>query len=74
MDRKMYEKALLDPSGVFGTPEDVAGDDTLSRDQKIEILRRWEQDAEGLATAQAEGMDGGDAISLRRVAKALETV
>ena len=36
------EKALLDPSSVFETPEDVLTNGTLASDQKIEILRRWE--------------------------------
>jgi hypothetical protein len=36
-----YEQALLDPSSVFDRPEDVLTHPALSRDQRIEILRRW---------------------------------
>lgn len=39
------EKALVDPAAVFGTPEDVLDCAGLTREQKIEVLRRWEQDA-----------------------------
>lgn len=39
------EKALLDPSSVFASPEEVAERDDLSAEQRIEILRRWSYDA-----------------------------
>ncbi len=35
-----FEKALLDPASMFGSPAEVVGRQDLSRDQKIEILRR----------------------------------
>lgn len=40
-----FEKALLDPAVVFGTPEEVLECVDLSREQKVEALRRWEQEA-----------------------------
>jgi hypothetical protein len=42
------EKALLDPGLVFKTPQELLANDALSREQKIEILRRWEYDARQL--------------------------
>ena len=42
------KKAMLNPTSVFKGPEDVVADDDLARDQKIEILRRWEYDAREL--------------------------
>ncbi len=42
------DKALLDPASVFKTPEGVLNSHELSREQKIEILRRWEYDAREL--------------------------
>jgi hypothetical protein len=75
MNREAYEKALLDPAGTFGEPADVVAHTDLSRQQKIEILERWQHDAEELAVASGEGMSGSDTRpDLRRVAKALEAV
>lgn len=35
-----YRQALSDPSGVFDTPEAILEDAELTREQKIEVLRR----------------------------------
>ncbi len=51
MDMK---KAILDPSMVFKEPKDVVANVELTRDQKIEILRRWEYDARELEVAEEE--------------------
>lgn len=65
------KQALLDPAEAFGEPEKVLEHPTLSRDQKIEILRRWQYDANELEVASEEGMSGGEPSLVRRVAKAL---
>ena len=46
--------AMLDPTAVFEDPKDVVADVDLTRDQKIEILRRWEYDARELEVAEEE--------------------
>ena len=46
--------AMLDPTMVFEDPMDVVANDELTRDQKIEILRRWEYDARQLEVAEEE--------------------
>ena len=46
------KQAMLDPTSVFKDPTEVVLDENLSRDQKIEILRRWEYDAHQLAVAE----------------------
>ncbi len=46
--------AMLDPTMVFKDPKDVVANVELSRDQKIEILRRWEYDARQLEVAEEE--------------------
>ncbi len=51
-----FEKALLDPASMFGSPAEVVGRQDLSRDQKIETLRRWEYDARELQVAEEENM------------------
>ncbi len=47
-------KAMLDPTMVFEDPKDVVASVELTRDQKIEILRRWEYDARQLEVAEEE--------------------
>ena len=46
--------ALLNPTRVFSEPQDVVSNKTLSDDQKIEILRRWEYDAHEMEVAEDE--------------------
>ena len=47
-------KAMLDPTMVFKEPKEVVASNELTRDQKIEILRRWEYDARQLEVAEEE--------------------
>ena len=67
-----FNKAKLDPTSVFANPEAVVENMDLTRDQKIEILRRWEYDASSLAVAEEEGMVGGEPLLLARVLSALD--
>lgn len=62
-----YEKALADPSDVFETPEAVLEADDLDREQKIEILRRWEYNVSEEDVALEEGMPGDESGLLRRI-------
>jgi hypothetical protein len=54
------ELAKLDPSSVYKSPKDVLSDKTLSRDEKIEILKRWAYDERELSVAEEENMIGVD--------------
>ena len=45
---------MLDPTMVFKEPKDVVASNELTRDQKIEILRRWKYDAQQLEVAEDE--------------------
>jgi hypothetical protein len=65
------DKALLDPSSCFETPEEVIEAAGLSREQRVAILKSWERDARELAVAEEEGMGDGEASLLRRVLTAL---
>ena len=47
-------KAMLDPTMMFEEPKNVVTSTELTRDQKIEILRRWEYDARALEVAEEE--------------------
>jgi len=69
------KKALLDPAKVFGDPSDVVSDLELTRDQKIEIKRRWEFDAHELEVAEEEaGMSVLHPEMFDRIVKALHTL
>ncbi len=69
------KQAMLDPTLVFKDPTDVVADENLSRDQKIEILRRWEYDARQLEVAEEEaGMAVRRPDMFDRVVQALHTL
>ena len=68
------EAALLDPAASFAAPDAVLARRDLSRQDKIEILRRWAYDAAELAVAEEEGMGGGEESRVGAVAAALHLV
>lgn len=72
------ERAKLDPGSVFHGPKDVLHA-ALSREDKVSILRRWEEDADALMRATGEGMEPSDnrhspAALLVAIQAALETL
>jgi len=68
-------KAMLDPTMVFKDPKDVVANVELTRDQKIEILRRWEYDARQLEVAEEEaGMAVRQPDMFDRVVQALHAL
>jgi hypothetical protein len=69
------KKAMLDPTMVFKDPNEVVASDELTRDLKIEILRRWEYDAHQLEVAEEEaGMGVRRPEILDQVIQALHTL
>ncbi len=73
-DRVDLNRAMLNPSAVFLRPEDVVERDDLTREQKIEILRRWVYDARQLDVAEEENMGGEGQDMLYRVLKVLDAL
>src|SRR5690606_38764838 len=71
MSPEDFEKALAYPQSAFGTPERVLAAAGLTREQKIEVLRRWEYHATEEAVAVEEGMKGEEPDFLRRILLAL---
>ncbi|MFO1061733.1 MAG: hypothetical protein U1E53_32780 [Dongiaceae bacterium] len=65
------EAALLNPAGCFAEPGDVLAEQALTREQKLRILRQWDQDARQLAVAEEENMTGGEENMVGRVSKAI---
>ena len=69
------KQAMLNPTSVFKDPTDVVADEDLSRDQKVEILHRWEYDALQLEVAEEEaGMAVRRPDMFDRVVQALHTL
>lgn len=69
-DAARLRAALLDPAAVFGSPEEVEHDARLSQDDKLAILKSWEEDARELAVAEDENMAGGEPSRLEEVVAA----
>jgi len=73
-ERVDFEKALLDPSTAFGTPDNVLSAREFTHEQKVRILREWEEDARLLMTAAEENMGGGEGARLGEVHEALRAL
>jgi len=71
LTRDELSNAITSPVSVFDFPLEVVACPGLSKDQKIEILKRWELDARALQRATDENMDGGEAPLLDEVNRAL---
>jgi len=65
------EKAILNPGSEFKHPDEILSEQSLSRELKIKILRRWEYDARELEVAEEENMGGGPPSMLGEILKAL---
>jgi hypothetical protein len=69
------KQAMLDPESVFECPEDILEEQSLSKPQKIELLKRWKYEAWEVCDASTEGMlDTNESDLLRRITLALESL
>jgi hypothetical protein len=70
------QKALLNPSVVFKQPIEVIESKDLTREQKIEILRRWEYDIRQLQVADEESMTAPrpEPVTLDAILKSLRVL
>ena len=66
-------QALTDPPSVFLTPEAVLFDSFLSREQKIDILKRWQSQIRGIFVAEDENMQGAESLN-EDVLKTFESI
>ncbi len=58
--------------GRYATPADLCADQSLSTEDKIELLESWRDDKEAYMRAAGEGMRGPDrSEALRLIEKAL---
>jgi hypothetical protein len=72
----LFEDLLQDPTAAFASPSQIVDSNDLTKQQKIELLRRWEYDAEQLQVAEGEGMacDGNEPATLGEVLAALKSL
>ena len=62
---------MNNPSTYFKSLTELCEEDSLSKDQKIEILCQWKYDALGLEVAEEESMAGGPPNKLHEILEAL---
>jgi hypothetical protein len=70
------EKALLNPAAIFKSPQQVIDTKDLSREQKIEVLRRWEYDVREIQVLDDESTTAKEthAVTLDVVLNALRSL
>ncbi|HXR91773.1 MAG TPA: hypothetical protein VN750_15990 [Steroidobacteraceae bacterium] len=68
------KRAMIDPASLFRSPDEVIGNEKLSRENKIEILYSWAYDTAELAVAEEEGMGGGESADMSAVLRALDRI
>ena len=66
-----FEKALKCPTCVYNIPQELLDDDSLTKDEKVQILKQWEIDARHIITADDENMVGDNPCMLNRLILAL---
>jgi hypothetical protein len=71
---KDYDKALLTPAQIFELPMEVVNTDSLTTNQKLKVLKRWEADAHDLQVASDESMTGGELSRFDDVRKAIHAL
>ncbi len=68
---KDYDQALLTPESIFDEPMDVVSTESLTPEQKMTVLKRWEANAKDLEVASSESMTGGALSKLHEVGAAI---
>ncbi|HJR21154.1 MAG TPA: hypothetical protein VJ822_06010 [Dongiaceae bacterium] len=77
MDQQSFDKLIGDVAQHFATPDALLAEESLTREQKLALLRQWEYDLHLLQVATEENMTGdappgANAESLRQVHAAAE--
>lgn len=62
---------MMNPAVRFKAPEELQHEPGMTKQQKVDILERWEHDELNLAAAVNEGMCGEEPLLLARIADAL---
>ncbi len=51
-----FKQAMRDPKSCFDKPNQILVDTTLSKEEKIKILKQWEYSTRELSIAEEENM------------------
>ena len=68
---KDYDRALIAPEDVFGSPMEVVSTESMTPEQKLTILKHWEANARDLQVATEENMTGPGRSHLGEVRRAI---
>ena len=55
------KQTFVNPAAIFSRPDEVVSSSSLSRKQKIDVLRRWESEARSLQSTNEEN-DGSEEL------------
>jgi hypothetical protein len=72
MSERDLNGAMQSPSEVYDSPEAIRDDASLSREDKIRLLRSWAYDENELLVAEEEGMGRGEKADVARVLAVLD--
>ena len=65
------KQALGQPAQVFGSPENVVSDPRLDRQAKLQVLKKWLEDARADEKGKTDRMDSNGPSMLQRVEKSI---
>ena len=68
----LFELAMLNPSGVFKTPQDLMSVESLTFIEKKKILNSWKSECEKLIMAEGGGVESEDYDTLNLINQALD--
>jgi hypothetical protein len=68
---KDFDQALISPEKIFDTPMDVVKTDALTAEQKLRVLKHWENNERDLQVATEEAMIGPGEPHLGAVRRAI---
>jgi hypothetical protein len=69
---KFVQDAKLDPSRYYRNPTDVIRDRRLTNEDRLEILRAWEREAEQMLAQSSDELAAERLQQLQRVREELE--
>ena len=69
-----FHAAVRNPRQVYASPDAVLRDDSLTDEQKRDVLVSWENEAIHMQDSVAEGFQGGESSHLDQVKQALDTL
>lgn len=65
-------KAMENPSRQFANPAEVLKSEALTAEEKLAVLKSWENEAHQLQTATEENMYGGEQSGIEDVRDAID--